>query len=100
MRCICLSRRVLQGLRMNAEIKACDQHLALARIQELARLPGGLLPIFHALQEEFGYVDKAAIPLIASALNLSPAEVHGVLSFYHDFHREPAGRHMLKICRA
>jgi len=100
MRCICLSGRELQGLRMNAESKAWDQDLALARIQELERLPGGLLPIFHALQEEFGYVDKAAIPLIASALNLSHAEVHGVLSFYHDFHREPAGRHMLKICRA
>jgi formate dehydrogenase subunit gamma len=100
MRCICLSGTELQGLRMNARSKAWDQELALARIQELERLPGGLLPIFHALQEEFGYIDPAAIPLIASALNLSQAEVHGVLSFYHDFHRAPAGRHMLKICRA
>ena len=100
MRCICLSGTELRGLRMNARSKAWDQDLALARIQELERLPGGLLPIFHALQEEFGYVDQAAIPLIAGALNISHAEVHGVLSFYHDFHREPAGRHMLKICRA
>jgi formate dehydrogenase subunit gamma len=77
-----------------------DADRALARIQELERLPGALLPIFHALQEEFGYVDKAAIPLIASALNLSQAEVFGVLSFYHDFHQEPGGRHLLKVCRA
>src|SRR5579863_1436552 len=77
-----------------------DAERALSRIQELERLPGALLPILHALREEFGYIDKAAIPLIASALNLSHAEVHGVISFYHDFHRQPAGRHTLKVCRA
>jgi len=74
--------------------------VALEKIKSLARLPGALLPILHALQEEFGYIDEAAIPLIASELNLSKAEVHGVISFYHDFRREPAGRHVLKICRA
>ena len=77
-----------------------DADRALARIQELERLPGALLPILHALQDEFGYVDKAAIPLVASALNLSHAEVHGVVSFYHDFRHDPAGRHVLKLCRA
>jgi formate dehydrogenase subunit gamma len=77
-----------------------DAERALSRIQELERLPGALLPVLHALQEEFGYIDKAAIPLIASALNLSHAEVHGVVSFYHDFRREPGGRHSLKVCRA
>ncbi len=77
-----------------------DVDRAQSRIQELERLPGALLPILHALQDEFGYVDKAAIPLIASALNLSHAEVHGVLSFYHDFRRSPAGRHVLQMCRA
>jgi formate dehydrogenase subunit gamma len=77
-----------------------DVDRAHSRIQELERLPGALLPILHALQDEFGYIDKAAIPLIASALNLSHAEVHGVLSFYHDFRRAPAGRHTLKVCRA
>jgi formate dehydrogenase subunit gamma len=85
---------------MNSSGKEWDADRAQALIQELERLPGALLPIFHALQTEFGYVDKAAIPLIAGALNLSHAEVFGVLSFYHDFHREPAGRHTLKICRA
>jgi formate dehydrogenase subunit gamma len=77
-----------------------DADRALARIQELERLPGALLPILHALQDEFGYVDKAAIPLVASALNLSHAEVHGVVSFYHDFRHEAPGRHVLKLCRA
>jgi len=77
-----------------------DADRALARIQELERLPGALLPILHALQDEFGYVDKAAIPLVASALNLSHAEVHGVISFYHDFRHEAPGRHVLKLCRA
>jgi formate dehydrogenase subunit gamma len=81
-------------------IQGWDADRALSRIQELERLPGALLPILHALQEEFGYVDKAAIPLVASALNLSHAEVHGVLSFYHDFRRAPGGRHVLKVCRA
>jgi formate dehydrogenase subunit gamma len=61
---------------------------------------GPLLPILHALQEEFGYIDEAAKPLIAEALNLSRAEVHGVVTFYPDFRDEPAGRHVLKLCRA
>jgi formate dehydrogenase subunit gamma len=59
-----------------------------------------MLPILHALQEKFGCVPEAAIPLVAHALNLSRAEVHGVVTFYHDFRRAPAGRHVLKLCRA
>ncbi|MGA3295472.1 MAG: formate dehydrogenase subunit gamma [Candidatus Acidiferrales bacterium] len=77
-----------------------DTDRALARIQELEHLPGALLPILHALQDEFGYIDKAAVPLIAEALNLSHAEVHGVISFYHDFRHSPPGKHVLKMCRA
>jgi formate dehydrogenase subunit gamma len=61
---------------------------------------GAMLPILHALQAAFGYIDDAAIPVIASALNVSRAEVFGCLSFYHDFRRTPAGRHELKLCRA
>src|SRR6478609_1210203 len=61
---------------------------------------GPMLPILHALQAEFGYVDRAAEPMIADVLNISRAEVHGVVTFYHDFRREPAGRHVLKLCRA
>jgi formate dehydrogenase subunit gamma len=69
-------------------------------IKEHRGLEGPLLPILHALQEEFGYIDQAAEPVIAEELNISRAEVHGVVTFYHDFRREPAGRHVLKLCRA
>ncbi len=63
-------------------------------------MPGAMLPLLHALQAEFGCVPPEVEPMIATALNLSRAEVFGVISFYHDFRREPAGRHVLKICRA
>src|ERR1700746_104903 len=69
-------------------------------ISEHAGLEGATLVVLHALQEAFGYVPEPAIPMIAHALNLSRAEVHGVFTFYHDFRREPAGRHVLKLCRA
>jgi formate dehydrogenase subunit gamma len=77
-----------------------DKELALLRIQEHLNREGPLLPILHALQEEFGYIDEAAEPLIAETLNITRAEVHGVITFYHDFRRAPAGRHVLKLCRA
>jgi formate dehydrogenase subunit gamma len=83
-----------------SNMQAWDADRAQARIREFEHLPGALLPILHALQEEFGYVDAAAAPEIAEALNLSHAEVHGVISFYHDFRHAPAGRHVLRICRA
>jgi formate dehydrogenase subunit gamma len=77
-----------------------NPEVAQRRIQEQLHLDGALLPILHALQEEFGYIDEAAEPLIAAALNRSRAEIHGVVTFYHDFRRAPAGRHVLKLCRA
>ena len=61
---------------------------------------GATLPILHALQEVFGCVPEAAVPIIADVLNLSQAEIHGVVTFYHDFRRAPPGRHVLKLCRA
>jgi formate dehydrogenase subunit gamma len=69
-------------------------------IAEHAGLEGATMVILHALQEAFGYVPEPAVPMIASALNLSRAEVHGVFTFYHDFRHQPAGRHVLKLCRA
>lgn len=69
-------------------------------VSEHAGLEGATLVILHALQEAFGYVPEPAIPMIAQALNLSRAEVHGVFTFYHDFRHEPAGLHVLKLCRA
>lgn len=65
-----------------------------------ANRPGALLPIFHSLQDTFGCVSEEAIRLVAEMLNLTRAEVYGVASFYHDFRREPPGRHVLKLCRA
>jgi formate dehydrogenase subunit gamma len=63
-------------------------------------LEGPAMPLLHALQAAFGFVPDASIPVIANALNLSRAEVHGLVSFYHDFRRVPAGRNTLKLCRA
>ena len=80
--------------------QAWDEQVALERIRALQDKPGAMLPILHALQEEFGYVDDQAIPLIADALNLSKAEVVGVVHFYHDYRHEAPGRHLLKVCRA
>jgi formate dehydrogenase subunit gamma len=69
-------------------------------IAEHTHFEGATLVILHALQEAFGYVPEPAIPMIADALNLSRAEVHGVFTFYHDFRHEPAGKRVLKLCRA
>lgn len=78
-----------------------DLESAVARLaSEHAGARGALLPLLHAMQEEFGYIDDAAIPLIAVALNLSRAEVHGVVTFYHDFRHVPHGVHTVRYCRA
>ena len=61
---------------------------------------GALLPILHDLQAEFGHIPEAAQPVIAAALGMTRAEVHGVVSFYHDFREAPAGRNVLRLCRA
>jgi len=71
-----------------------------AVIAENIGLEGPLLPILHAIQHEFGYVPAESLPVIADALNISNAETHGVVSFYHDYRREPAGRHVIKLCQA
>ena len=69
-------------------------------IEDLKGLEGPLLPILHGIQHEFGFVPQESLPVIAEALNLSRAEVHGVVTFYHDFRSHPAGRHVLKLCQA
>ena len=63
-------------------------------------MPGAMLPMLHAIQGHLGWVPAEVVPLIADALNVSRAEVQGVLDFYHDFRRAPAGRHVVQICRA
>lgn len=69
-------------------------------IAERGRLDGALMPVLHGVQEAFGYVPASAVPRIAQALNLSRAEVHGVLSFYHHFRLTPGGGPVLQVCRA
>lgn len=69
-------------------------------IADNLHLEGALLPILHACQDAFGYIPAKAHAPIVDALNISRAELHGVISFYHDFRNAPAGRHVLKICRA
>lgn len=62
--------------------------------------PGALLPLLHAVQDSLGHVPPDAVPLIAKGLNLSRAEVHGVITYYHHFRQTPPGRHVLQVCRA
>ena len=85
---------------MTAVYEPWDAARGAGIIAEHSHLEGATLVVLHALQEAFGYVPAPAIPMIASALNLSRAEVHGVFTFYHDFRHEPAGKHVLKLCRA
>ena len=68
-----------------------------ARLKER---PGALMLILHEVQDRCGYVPRESVPIIAYALNLSRAEVHGVVTFYHDFRREPPGRNVIRLCRA
>jgi formate dehydrogenase subunit gamma len=81
----------LSGAERSAVMDACAR---------LKALPGALLPILHAIQEALAYVPKDAVPLIARELNLSVAEVHGVVTFYHYFLQERPGRHVVHLCRA
>jgi formate dehydrogenase subunit gamma len=62
--------------------------------------PGALLPVLHAIQDRLGFIPPAALPRIAEGLNLSRADVHGVLTFYHDFRTHAPGRHVVRLCRA
>lgn len=79
---------------------AWDPETAQAIINEHRALPGAMLPILNALQDHFGYIDREAVALVAKALNVTRAEVHGVVSFYHDYRETPPGHHVLKVCRA
>lgn len=77
---------------MSAAVRrALDRH---------AQQPGALLPVLHAIHDELGHIPSDGVPLIAAALNLSRAEVHGVVSYYPHFRGEPPGRHTVQVCRA
>ena len=81
-----------------------DEAAISARVAEIVTahqgMEGPLLPILHDVQAAFGHVPQAALPQIAEALRMTRAEVHGVMTFYHDFRAAPAGKHVLKLCRA
>lgn len=69
-------------------------------VAELRDKPGALLPILHAIQDRLGHIPASAIPIIAEALHQTRAEIHGVISFYHEFRTQPPGRHVMQLCRA
>jgi formate dehydrogenase subunit gamma len=77
-----------------------NKSLVAAIAQELKDHPGALLLILRRIQDELGWIPEPSVALIADALNLSRAEVHGVVTFYHDFRHHPPGRHRLRLCRA
>lgn len=85
---------------MNRQPAAFDEAKVRDIVLAHRAMPGAMVPILRALQEAFGYVDEKAEPIIAEVLNVTRAEVHGVVTFYHDFRRTPLGTHTLKLCRA
>ncbi|MCR9245711.1 MAG: formate dehydrogenase subunit gamma [bacterium] len=90
-----MSSRASDAVATPEQLAAID-----SSIEKLAHERGATLPIFHDIQEQLGFVPPEAIDRIAAALNLSRADVHGVLTYYHDFRQQAPGRHVLKICRA
>lgn len=80
---------------LSEQLERIDSH-----IEAHKQTPGGLMPLLHAIQDDIGYVPEACYPNISRALNLSVAEVHGVVTFYHHFRTQPPGKHILQICRA
>ena len=81
---------------LNAE----SRQVVLDVVSRLKTVPGALLPVLHGVQDALGYVPSAAVPLIANELNMTRADIHGMLSFYHFFRTEPSGRHVVYLCRA
>lgn len=81
-------------------LPAPERAKVLEVVARLRELPGALLPVLHGVQDALGYVPAGAISLIAGELNLSRAEVHGVVTFYHFFRTEKPGRQVLQLCRA
>ena len=85
---------------MQSKDEASQRDAIETLIETHRDMPGGLMPLLHAVQDTLGHVPDAVVPRIAQAFNLSRAEVHGVITFYHHFRREPAGRTVVQLCRA
>lgn len=84
----------------SAPLSESDSAAIRAIAESGSTVPGGLLPILHEIQDRLGYVPDTAVPIVADVLNLSRAEVHGVLSFYHLYRRTPPGEKTIYLCRA
>ncbi|WP_111414923.1 formate dehydrogenase subunit gamma [Billgrantia lactosivorans] len=85
---------------LNSTFQPWSPQLVRDEIDALKHKPGALLPILHAVQDRCGYIPREAVPIIAESLQLTRAEVHGVISFYHHFRSAPPGRHVVQLCRA
>ncbi|MBS0395038.1 MAG: formate dehydrogenase subunit gamma [Proteobacteria bacterium] len=83
-----------------SSVEAHERAAVESAIQRFGHEPGPLLVVLHAVQDAVGYIPPAAIAEIADRLNLSRAEVHGVVTFYHYFRTSPHGRHVVQVCRA
>ncbi len=95
------TRRVIPIAVVREPVLSLAQQEAVTGVcSSLRHLPGALLPILHAIQRSLGFVPKEAVPLIAAQLNLSLAEIHGVISFYHYFRTSAPGVHVVHLCRA
>jgi formate dehydrogenase subunit gamma len=83
-----------------SKVEAHEQAAVTAALAGHGHEPGPLIVVLHAVQDALGYIPEASIPVIAAHLNLSRAEVHGVLTFYHHFRTHPNGRKVIQVCRA
>lgn len=90
----------MSGRHHTAAPIAWDATAARQIAEDLKGMDGPLIPILHALNERFGCITDEGMRMIADVLNITRAEVQGVVGFYHDFRREPPGRHVIKMCRA
>ena len=85
---------------ISATAQPTDMAAIAAIIAARQHMPGALLPILHEIQDAQGYIPEAAVRAVAQALNLSRAEVHGVITYYHHFRQQPPGKHVVQVCRA
>ena len=85
---------------MNTTLEAPELQTVIRLLPEFKDMPGGMLPLLHAVQEALGFIPTSAVPLMAEAMNLSRAEVHGVITYYHFFRSKAPGKHVVQVCRA
>ena len=85
---------------MNKPLEAPELLTVSRLLPEFKYMPGGLMPLLHAVQEALGFIPASAVPLLAEAMNLSRAEVHGVITYYHHFRSTAPGKHVIQVCRA